>query len=111
MQHVGSIVTQSYIILTARMMSNDSHEVSSLLRIDVEKLHIIMQIAAERRQTAMLGALAMLAGFLALNKVHFAGSGRRRLFHATVVVLSLANGAVGLASLLLGGQWQRLGSN
>ncbi len=59
----------------------------------------------------MLGALAMLAGFLALNKVHFVGSGRRRLFHATVVVLSLANGAVGLASLVVGTQWQQLASS
>ncbi len=63
-----------------------------------------MQAAAERRQTAMLGALAMLAGFLALNKVQFVNGGRRRLFHAAVVILSLANGAVGLASLLVSTQ-------
>ena len=59
----------------------------------------------------MLGALAMLAGFLALNKVQFAGDGRQRLFKATVVVLSLANGAVGLASLVLGVRYQQLGSS
>ena len=52
----------------------------------------------------MLGALAMLAGFLVLDKVQFARGWRRRLFHAAVVVFSLANGAVGLASLLLSTQ-------
>ena len=64
----------------------------------------LTQVAAERRQTAMLGALAMLAGFLALHKVPFVNGGRRRLFHGAVVILSLANGAIGLASLLLPGQ-------
>lgn len=53
-----------------------------------------MQAAAEQREMAALGVLAMLAGFVASGALQW--SEKRPLFSSAVMVLSLANGVVGL---------------
>lgn len=55
---------------------------------------LYLQAAAEQREMAILGVVAMLGGFLASSVLQ--QNGKRPLFGSAVVVLSLANGLVGL---------------
>ena len=56
----------------------------------------MMQARIEQREMALLGVLAMLAGITATNYLQRSALSRP-LIRSAVIVLSLANGVVGLA--------------